>query len=589
MRLATKSTLFALILFLGLLAGFALWTEYQLRSVARGLMENTARLLGSEIAAVISESAMAQLAQADSSARQRLDQILMDFTAHSDVVAAISVVDERGQVVASNDLDSGRQLAPPEVLFHDDKRAQFLSSDAGLGGGKYHLFVPLLREDKIVGYLRISIGGNRIAHLYDRTRYQLLFIAAVGLALVAVLGLLFEIQHSRIAGALTRTLEAALSGDVAPAHDRSEFAQALEAARKVGEELTAARAQSVDAQRRFGELMKVVDVGVVLVGPRYSLDLANDPARALFGCASAGELEHRWDTVRPLLEESASAIQADGGGLDIEIPADGRSIRLRLEFYPREGREGWLILVKSREMLDALENELRLAIQMRGFAQFYIAFTHDLKAPLNAMVLNLELLKSTLSAPAGANDEELWTRQQRYIQTLVDEVSRLDRYLRIALTHAAPPSEARNQFDLRELIEELGTLLNPQAKRQRIALTIDVPDHVVLLTGHRDRLKQALLNIAINGLESMHQGGEMAIQVAAQDGHALISVRDSGPGIPPKLLGEIYKMHFTTKDGGTGIGLYVARSVVQSHGGEIRVETELGHGTCFHVDLPLSA
>jgi signal transduction histidine kinase len=372
---------------------------------------------------------------------------------------------------------------------------------------------------------------------------------------------------------------------------RREFSEALDAARRAGQELSLARTQTADAQARFGELMKVMDVGVLLVGPEYSLDFANEPARRLLAAPEGTALEQKWESIRSRLRAAAAA-NGRPDSIDLEIAGDDdRQVTVRLESYPREDRTGWLILVKSREMLEALENELRLAIQMRGFAHFYMAFAHDLKAPLNAMVLNLELLKRTLAnqAAEGADGEQTRARQTRYIETLVGEVTRLDRSLRTVLTHAAPASEGLKSFDLRELIEELGSLLDPQARHQQVNLKIALAAAPLPLTGHRDRLKQALLNIAINGLESMPKGGEMAIDAAKENGSATISIRDSGPGISPDVMEQIYRMHFTTKDGGTGIGLHVARSVIQAHGGEIQVESEVGSGTCFRVTIPLSS
>jgi len=98
-----------------------------------------------------------------------------------------------------------------------------------------------------------------------------------------------------------------------------------------------------------------------------------------------------------------------------------------------------------------------------------------------------------------------------------------------------------------------------------------------------------MLNIAINALEAMPTGGDMTFAVSASADAAQLWIKDSGPGIPPEILEDIYQMHFTTKDGGTGIGLHVARSVVEAHGGEIHVETEAGRGTRFEVVLPLRA
>jgi signal transduction histidine kinase len=246
--------------------------------------------------------------------------------------------------------------------------------------------------------------------------------------------------------------------------------------------------------------------------------------------------------------------------------------------------------VKSRETMEALENELGLAIQMRGLVRFHMAFVHDLRAPLNAMVMNLELLRQTLRNGAASNgDATTKERQLRYIGVLKDEISRVDRQLGTLLTHSsAPAGDTRMEIDLTELIRELAALLGPMAHHQRVSLETHLPPNAVRLTVQRDRLKQALLNIAINALEAMPEGGKLAIEVEPQGDSVRVAFRDSGPGIPPEVLENIYNMHFTTKAGGTGIGLYVARAVAEAHGGEIRVESSSGGGTCLGIYLPSS-
>jgi signal transduction histidine kinase len=108
------------------------------------------------------------------------------------------------------------------------------------------------------------------------------------------------------------------------------------------------------------------------------------------------------------------------------------------------------------------------------------------------------------------------------------------------------------------------------------------------IVGRRDRLKQGVLNVAINALEAMPEGGLLGLTVARDGDTARLAIRDTGPGIPPEIVGRIYAMHFTTKSGGTGIGLYVARSVVLAHLGTISIETAPGAGTTVHITLPLA-
>jgi signal transduction histidine kinase len=243
-------------------------------------------------------------------------------------------------------------------------------------------------------------------------------------------------------------------------------------------------------------------------------------------------------------------------------------------------------LVKDRELLEAFETDLRLATQMRGLARVYGALAHELKAPLGAMSLNLELLRDALATDAEG-DPEARVREQRYANVLHAELERLNRSLVAILNQSMSLAETREPFELCDLMHDLNTLLAPQAKQQQVALEMRLPDKSVRLAGQRDRLKQALLNIATNALEAMPDGGRLGMSLEAEDGRVHIAIRDSGPGIAPESMAKIYGMYFTTKSGGTGIGLYVARSVVEAHGGSIEVDSQPGKGTCFMVSLPL--
>jgi len=588
MRFAVKSTVALIAVYLLMLGGFAFWMEREVGGVAGSLMEDTARLVGGEIAAAMSESALAQLLQGDDATRQRLEQIILDLTQHSDVVAAIAVVDETGRVVVSDDIEVGKQLALPAVLFEGTTRPQFLGAQSPFLGEKYHLFVPLLRDDTLVGYLRLALSSQRIANLYRRARRQIVFAALVGLAAIGAFGLLFHVQLSRRGTALARTLEATVRGETVPGQiRRDEFSEVLEAAGRLGRELNQTRERSTQAERRVAELASFMDVGVLLLRADGQLEFANPAARQLLGCRGAGELEQRWHEVQPIVGQVLEHT-GTGGRVDVEVPVDGGPRRLRVEVHRPDDseREGTLVLVKDRDLLDAFETDLRLATQMRGLARVYGALAHELKAPLGAMAINIELLTDALAD--DETDADGRNRQRRYAGVLREELTRLNRSLVAVLNQTTAVDERHDHFDLREIIRDLELLLAPQAKHQRVAFEVSVPDREVRLAGHRDRLKQALLNLATNALEAMPDGGRMDVSLDAPNGRAMISIRDSGPGIPPEVVEKIYGMYFTTKKGGTGIGLYVARSVVESHGGTIQVQTEHGQGTCFQVDLPIA-
>jgi signal transduction histidine kinase len=109
----------------------------------------------------------------------------------------------------------------------------------------------------------------------------------------------------------------------------------------------------------------------------------------------------------------------------------------------------------------------------------------------------------------------------------------------------------------------------------------------VLVCGDPDLLKEAILNIATNGIEAMRQGGELAIYVARDNGQCLVTISDQGPGIPKEQRQKIFQLYFTTKEGGSGLGLPMSYRAIQLHGGAIELESEAGRGATFYLNLPI--
>jgi signal transduction histidine kinase len=339
-------------------------------------------------------------------------------------------------------------------------------------------------------------------------------------------------------------------------------------------------------------LSRVLNAGVLVLERSGELQFASPTAVGLFGCGSQDELRLRWREFQKQAGLDGKRARAGAGPLSsvIEVPAGGAGRSLRLEIHEFEGQScsGYLILVKDRRVPDLLETELVLASQMRSLVHVYRVMAHDLKAPLNSMQLTLELLADSLAdeapfgAPGGSRE-----RRQRHVSILREELSRLNRTLQSMLDQGELLGTVPHAFDLRELARETARLLTPQARRQRVEFDMQLPDDEVRVTGYRDRLKQALVNIALSGLEAMPAGGRLALRLAKEE-TAKISIQDGGSGLPDGLLEEIYENHFTREKSRAGMQLYVARLVVESHGGELAVESEPGRGARFHLSLPLA-
>jgi signal transduction histidine kinase len=470
-----------------------------------------------------------------------------------------------------------------------------LAPDSFFSGGDYVVFLPLEDKQRLVGYVRVEFHSTRMAELYADARLQLLRLGVLGFAGVGLLGLALQFQVARRAADIRRALgEEPDRPRLLPRLD-DEFSRALAAATRVRQELSETRREGSGVHLGFVALAQVTKTGLLVVRSDHSIAFANRRALELFGVDSLEAL------ARSLVAQALSdarpepaageAPPVDGGPAAgearvLELPATASRGPLRLEVYRLgSGGEERLVLVNDPRLLETLETDVRLASQLQGLARIYRAAAHEIKAPLSAVMINLDLLRETLAAPD--TDAETKARQQRYVSVLREELTRLNRSLAEILTQTLPAPTEPQRLDLVPVLRELGSLLAPQARRQGVTLTLRMPREAVLLVGHRDRLKQALLNVAVNALEAMGHGGRMQIELQHDHGRARVLVRDSGPGIPAEILERIYDPYFTTKGTGSGIGLYVARALVQLHGGTMDVASEASRGTEVRIDLPL--
>jgi signal transduction histidine kinase len=205
---------------------------------------------------------------------------------------------------------------------------------------------------------------------------------------------------------------------------------------------------------------------------------------------------------------------------------------------------------------------------------------HEVKNPLNSMRLWLENLK--ISLPEG---DEL---PQQAVRVLDSEIDRLDTVVKRFLDFTRPPDMHQEETNLKELLEEVLAVEQPQIDKANVkAVTrfnADVPPVMV----DRQLLKQALMNLLVNAVDAMPGGGRLSVSMERRREMAGIEIEDTGRGIAPENIPRIYQLFFTTKPGGSGIGLASAFRTVQLLNGSIDFKTEVGHGTTFRIELPLA-
>jgi signal transduction histidine kinase/HAMP domain-containing protein len=257
-------------------------------------------------------------------------------------------------------------------------------------------------------------------------------------------------------------------------------------------------------------------------------------------------------------------------------------VQLSLDFIEEHGqRFGALLTLRDAESVHKIEDQLELSRRLAALGRLTSGVAHEVKNPINAIVVHLELLRQKL--------ESTDPNAQRHMDVIGAEIRRLDRVVQTLVDFTRPMDLHLAELDLRRLLDDIIQLASPDAERHGVHVLRQVTDEPLPVKIDTDLVKQAILNVMINGMQAMAQGGNLTVHAVRSDGEAQVEITDQGGGIPPEIREKIFNLYFTTKKGGSGIGLSMAYRVMQLHNGSMEFDTIPGEGTTFKLRFPLSS
>ncbi len=293
-----------------------------------------------------------------------------------------------------------------------------------------------------------------------------------------------------------------------------------------------------------------------------------------------------FETDSTLGQTLARAIQGPAAPLERSIEVEhGRILQISLARGAGHG-EGSLLTLHDDAAEQEFGRELQVSQRLASIGRLMTGVGHEVKNPINAMVLHLELLKGKLGVSAATQ------AAQRHVDVLSSEMHRLDRVVQTLADFSRPIEPSLQEQSLLAVVQAVVALIAEEAEERRIELYLKTSNTDPIVRCDGELLRQAFLNIALNAMQAMPDGGTLNIEVRRDRQAAEVIMRDSGPGIPPDTIDRIFDLYFTTKATGSGIGLSMTYRIVQMHGGAIRVESEsavgaLNRGSIFTVRLPL--
>jgi signal transduction histidine kinase len=535
----------------------------------------------------------------------RIQSMLESSFAGTRVLSRILLLDDQGRVlVTSNILDTqmvGRKAEPVLLLDQFQARNSFsrmltifneteeIAIERSLASGETEIFKirvvlsSLLLRDAVVEQLR-----------------YLLPLSLVAFALAGVLAIFVSNLATRQLVKVSQAIDRIAEGDAQtalPAPANSGFKEYDVVASKLqmlGQQIRGARQDALSMQESVRQLLARMEKAVLLFDANDSLISAGENVEPLLNVRRFELIGKKYDEIFPpstklgALILRAVSLKAPTKEQLVTVERPGLDpIRVYVTVEPMDQFSGWervgtLVTLRDAESQAVIQSQLDVSTRLAAISRLTSGVAHEIKNPLNAMNLHLEILKTL----AGADSPNV----VKEIEIIAAEITRLNRVVNTFLDFTRPVDLKPQNLNLADLVAETGRLFEPQVKARGMRLDVVHPPEPVFVRGDRDLLKQALVNLTSNAMEAMSGEGHLLLELVRQREDCILKISDNGCGIPEEIRSKIFQLYFTTKGKGrgTGIGLAMTFQIVQLHGGEIWFESETGRGTTFHIRLPVA-
>lgn len=456
----------------------------------------------------------------------------------------------------------------------------------------------LNREEATISYLAThqEILVLDELHRIRATRELERVIQEMSLLKIAVALGIFSRQHlagvmllgprlsGRIYGAVEQNALQVLCGQLAVAIDNAQLFTEVQNARIYNE-----------------TLLENLTTGVIAAGADERVTVFNNEAGLITGLDPReiidGSLDNLPAGLREILCETIRTGDRQENG-ELILPTDDHNVIVRASssiFHGQQGEMlGALVVLTDITALKRLELQIRRSDRLASLGTLSAGMAHEIKNPLVSIKTFAQLL------PERYQDSDF---RETFSNLIGHEIDRIDSLVNQLLRFARPAKPVLQPMHVHEVLEKSLQLVGHRLYQKEIKLTRSWEADVDTIRADADQLEQVFLNFFLNAMDAMNKGGELSVGTEIRpadewvaaisgtngDSHEIlrVTVRDDGEGIRSEDIPHVFDPFFTTKDYGTGLGLSVVHGIIQEHGGQIEVESELSKGTAFHILLPL--
>ncbi len=609
MRLKTKLVIAITLMVVVIVTSLSALYLYEVINQRIIELDNESKSTASQVVAVARTSLQVDLrdARIDLSDPKQVNAVLIDlletdsavnsllesWTSGQDAFLDVVITDPSGRVLShSNPAMLGKTLPRREDL-NDLVHAPIRDKLKIIYG-------PLRVYERRIGLQRLdgaAFGEVRLgvstALLHDEIKPSIdraIAVSVTAILLSLIISALVSTVALRPLTQISKRLDALASGHPVPAEiepGRSdEYGVVSHKIERLGRQVRDVKEVFSALKENLDQMMANLQDGVMLFTSDYRAVLVSASAERFVGKPRGDMLGCRPDEIfssktqlgRSILE----AFQSRTPVIQEEIEGEhGRQVQISMDFIEERGeRIGALLTLRDAESVHRIEDEIELSRRLAAIGRLTSGVAHEVKNPINAIVVHLEVMRQKL--------KEIDPDTKRHIDVISSEIQRLDRVVQTLVDFTRPVELRLNEIDLRKLVDEVIMLANPAAEQHRVKIERQSGTELLIARVDADLVKQAVLNIVINGVQAMPDGGELRLSLKREPDTVVLTIRDQGPGIPTDIRDKVFNLYFTTKKGGSGIGLAMAYRVVQLHHGSLEFTSVAGHGTTFYLRFPLA-
>ena len=522
---------------------------------------------------------------------QQLADLLVKAVANSSLIAGIYITDDQRRILNASHPVGAQGLAPvlPDFLTLQKKPIFERLVEILTRSQDYVLAIPLgeTGKEKEIFSIRIVTSSPLIA---EAVRPELLSVGTVSALALAVSVLYTFLFSNLLLRPLTRigeTIDRIAAGEFSADSVglRAETPEVAALHSKLGvldQQVRGARQDFLTLRGNLEQLLERLESVVLLFDRGHCLLMAGRPAERLFHLSPAALVGRPVTDLFPPATPIGAALQA---ALQRNRPLTGvpvthltpshEPLRLLMSLDWADGR--LLLTLRDAETRQQLASLLDLSSRLSAINRVTSGVAHEIKNPLNAIAIHLEVLRARL-APADQDT-------QAELEIIAREISRLDRVVKGFLSFTRPVEVALEARDLVPLVYEVVELVAPHAHAPGVDIIVSHNTPQAIAMVDRDLFQQAIMNVTLNGIEAMPTGGTLRLRLIASPLTVTVEISDQGPGIPAELRARVFQLYFTTKPGGSGIGLATTFQAVQLMGGSIGLASDPGQGATFRLSF----